>query len=417
MKKSRASRQGGGVIYRPVGEGWQKWSPDEAGTLALSGEAPDLEGLAPSSGGLIAVPVRRAFSLAVWVPADDPALFADLLFTQLELRGLAARSRESTTFAWEVLATTGGSALLHATVFPPHLAPKYWNGEVSDYAVSPLCLPLAVDAVTVWKEEGGWVAAVTRGDKLLHYQPLAENAPGEGMEMEIWLMLAPLEAGGMFNGQSRVELLHEGAAPDLSAWQGRLSVRTLPLPAPQRPSETLRCVPLPVREQQKTRQLSARRQKIALAASAAYLTLVLALAATMVALGWRERRLKADLARDAGPVQEIKAAMARWDALVPALDPAGYPLEILYQTARLLPKDGVRLTLFTSNLDRVVIAGEASTLQAAQKFQENVRDNPELAAYEWTLDNPKPLPTGSAKFQISGVRRGAAKEGNESANS
>jgi hypothetical protein len=60
------------------------------------------------------------------------------------------------------------------------------------------------------------------------------------------------------------------------------------------------------------------------------------------------------------------------------------------------------------NLDRVAIAGEASTLQAAQRFQEDVRKNEELADYEWTMENPKPLPTGNARFQIDGIRYGAA---------
>jgi hypothetical protein len=68
----------------------------------------------------------------------------------------------------------------------------------------------------------------------------------------------------------------------------------------------------------------------------------------------------------------------------------------------------VRLTLFQMNVDRVVLAGEASTLQAAQRFQEDVRKNPDLTAYDWTMENPRPLPTGSARFQIDGVRHGAA---------
>ena len=100
--------------------------------------------------------------------------------------------------------------------------------------------------------------------------------------------------------------------------------------------------------------------------------------------------------------------MQRWNAIEPALNPPGYPLEVLYQAARLLPKDGVRLTLFQMNLDKVMLAGEASTLQAAQRFQEDVRKNPELAGYDWTMENPRPLPTGSARFQIDGVRHGAA---------
>ena len=143
----------------------------------MAGQAAEMAGLSPAPGGLIAVPVRRAFSLAVWVPADDPALFADLVYTQLELRGLAGRSREATSFAWQEVAREGNEALLHSVVLPANLAPQYWRGDVTNYAVSPSCLPLAPDTVSVWEEEGGWVAAVTRGDKLLHFQPLTERMP------------------------------------------------------------------------------------------------------------------------------------------------------------------------------------------------------------------------------------------------
>jgi hypothetical protein len=131
------------------------------------------------------------------------------------------------------------------------------------------------------------------------------------------------------------------------------------------------------------------------------------LAVNTLWLHWRAESLRGDLAGEAPQVENIRATMQRWQALEPALNPPGYPLEVLYQTARLLPQDGVRLTLFQMNLDRVVVAGEASTLQAAQRFQEEVKKNPDLAAYDWTMENPRPLPTGSARFQIDGVRRGA----------
>ena len=54
-------------------------------------------------------------------------------------------------------------------------------------------------------------------------------------------------------------------------------------------------------------------------------------------------------------------------------------------------------------------------MQAAQRFQEDVRKNPELTGYDWTMENPRPLPTGSARFQIDGVRHGAATKTGEEA--
>ena len=402
------------AVLRPVAAGWQRWEENEAGSWLLAAEAGDLQGLAPEAGCVIAVPVRRAFSLAVWVPGDDPTLFGDLIYTQLEVRGLAGRSRETTTLAWQEIAREGNDALLLAVVLPSHLATDYWNGEVTEYAVSPACLPLAPDAVNVWQEEGGWVAAVTRGDKLLHFQLLAEPAPTAQMALEIWLMLAPLEAGRMTSGPTAVRIFYPGdTAPDLRDWRadGRIEVEARPLPAPVRPEKSLVCVPLPVRELQRAKAIAARRQRWAFLAATAYFVVVLALAANTLRLHWRARTLAGEVNRDAGAVAAVQSTMARWQALEPALEPTGYPLEVLHQTAGLLPKDGVRLTLFTMNLDRVAIVGEASTLRAAQKFQEDVSRNPSLAGFDWKADNPKTLPTGSTKFQIDGVRRGGATGG------
>lgn len=408
LKSPRPVRR---TLFRPAAAGWQKWEMDEAGVWSMAGEAPALADLRPEATGLVAVPVRRAFSLSLWVPADDPSVFGDLVFTQLELRGLAGRTREATSFAWHEVAREGNEALLHVVVLPANLAPQYWHGDVTAYAASPSCLPLAPDTVSVWQEEGGWVAAVTRGPHLFHFQPLAEESLSPEMAFEIWLMLEPLEAGRMATGSPRVIVYHqEDVAPDLSAWAGAraFAVRVEKFPAPVLPAEGGGCVPLPVRELQRAKEVRARRRKIALAAAAVYFLLVLALAANTLWLWWRSESLRASIAREAPDVEAVRSAMQRWDAIEPALYPPGYPLEILYQAARLLPKDGVRLTLFQMNLDRVVLTGEASTLQAAQRFQEDVRKNQELSAFDWTMENPRPLPTGSARFQIDGVRRGAA---------
>lgn len=409
IEKTRPSRRG--AIFRPVAKGWQKWQEGEGAEWTLAGEAADLAELAPASGAMIAIPVRRAFSLAVWVPGDDPSIFGDLVYTQLELRGLAGRSRETTSFAWQEIARENNEALLQAVVLPSQLAPRYWHGEVTDYAVSPACLPLPPDTVTLWQEEDAWVAAVTRGDKLLHFQPLTSNSPDSAMALEVWMMLAPLEAGHMLASGVSVLIFHEEAeAPSLDDWNtsGGTKVEACPLPPPIRPAQPLDCVPLPVRDAQTAKVATARRQRIALAAAAVYFLIVLGLAANTLRLHWQARSLQAEIDRDADAVAATKEAMQRWNALDAALDPAGYPLEVLFQTAKLLPPEGVRLTLFEMNLGRVIIQGEAKDFTAAQLYMDAVKKSQELSGYEWTAENPKSLPNRSARFQIDGVRSGFA---------
>ncbi|MFZ9932597.1 MAG: hypothetical protein ACO3G9_05285 [Chthoniobacterales bacterium] len=417
MKTTRDGSAKRGAIFRPSSAGWQKWGEEAGAAWVLRGEAPELAELAPSAGDLIAVPVRRAFSLCVWIPADDPSIFRDLVLTQLEMRGLAGRSRDETSLAWREIAREGNEALVQVTVLPAHLAPRYWHGEVTDYALSPACLPLDAEAVTIWQEEGSWVAAVTRGGKLLHFQSLAEPSPDGAMALEIWMMLAPLEAGNMVGEHLPVVFYRPpGADIDLASWSqsaaGGAEVRDFP--PPRRPAEPLECVPIAVRHLQTEKKNSARRQRLAFVGAALYLVLVLLLAGNTLWLHSRSQGLQSEIDSLAPGVAATKDAMNQWQALQPALDPAAYPLEVLFQTARLLPEKGVRLTLFDMNLQQVAIQGEASTLQAAIKFKEDLENNQNLTDfYEWSSEKPRQLPNGSTRFQINGVRRGASAEEND----
>ena len=417
MKPSRDGSARRGAIYRPSSAGWQKWAEDATGAFSLQREAPELSDLQPSAGGLIAVPARRAFSLCVWIPADDPAIFPDLVLTQLEMRGLSGRSREETSFAWREIERAGNEALVQVTVLPAQLAPRYWHGEVTDYAVSPACLPLDNDAVTIWREQGIWVAAVMRGGNLLHFQSLAEPSPDGSMALEVWMMLAPLEAGNMTAPQLPVVFYRQqGDEFDLAAWNqpAAAGATVRDFPPPVRPAEPLGCIPVAVRRLQAEKKKSARQQRFAFAGAAVYFALVLALAGQTLWLHWQARKLKTEIDGMASAVAATKDAMDRWQALQPALEPTTYPLEVLFQTARLLPKDGVRLTLFETSLDRVLIQGEASTLAAAIKFQDDLEKNAELEGlYEWTAETPKQLPNGSTRFQIDGARRGSNAQAND----
>ena len=420
VKSSRDASAKRGAIYRPASAGWQKWVEDASGAWTLQSEAPELSDLRPAAGGLIAVPVRRAFSLCVWIPADDPSIFRDLVLTQLEMRGLAGRTREETSFAWQEIARAENEALVQVTVLPAHLAPRYWHGEVTDYVVSPVCLPLEADAVSIWREQGTWVVAVTRGGKLLHFQSLAEPAADSAMALEVWMMLSPLEAGNMIDTSLPVVFYRQqGDEPDIAAWNqsGTTRAEVRDFPGPIRPPSPLECVPIAVRQLQAEKKKSAQRQRFAFAGAAVYLALVLLLAGQTLWLHWRARKLQSEIDGDAPAVAATKDAMDKWQALQPALEPSTYPLEVLFQTARLLPKDGVRLTLFEMNLDRVLIQGEASTLAAAIKFQDDLKKNTDLETlYEWAAEAPKQLPNGSTRFQIDGTRRGsAAKTNDESA--
>lgn len=398
-------------IFRPSSSGWQKWGV-VSDIWSLQGEGAELSDLNPGEGGLIAVPARRTFSLALWIPAENPEVFQDLILTQLEMRGLAGRLRDNTTFAWQEIVREGNEILVHATILPANLAPRYWHGDVTDYAVSASFLPLDSDAITIWREQGGWVTAVTRSGKLVHFQSLATPDPGPAMALEVLMMQAALEAGNMIGENLPIICYRQtGDILDLAEWNKstQTPIELREFPPPIRPETPPGCMPLAVRDLQAQKAKNARLHRLAFAVIAAYLLLVFLLAGRTFWLHWQAQQRQAAINRDVPAVAATQETMDKWQALLPALEPSTYPLEILYQTSRLLPKEGVRLTLFETSLDRVLIQGEASTLAAALKFQDDLKKNADLAAlYDWSAEGPKQLPNGSTRFQIDGTRRGSS---------
>ncbi len=409
VSASKSSGSAEGFLLRPAAHDWQRWRWKEEGPV-LEGTAPDPGGLPGDKRTTMALPVRRIFSLAVWLPAGDPSLLGDLVFTQLEMRGLASRTRETTVFSWRVVATQEDQVLVAILLIPHNLDARYWQPDVVRYQVSAACLPLGEDLLTVWMEEGAYVLAATRGGDLVHCQSLVSSAPGEAMRLEIELARLQLEAAGVLPQCRGLAVLHdEGPPPDPAGFSaaGGPPVRVEPFPSPRVNAGSLDCLPLPVQAVQARKARLRRYQWAALAVAAVYFILVAVLALHTAWLHWKVKSLESSLAGEAPTVEAVRRTMEDWGQLEPAIDPATYPLEILFQAASLLPAQGVRFTLFEMQMDRVLVSGEAANAQEALKLGEGFKNLGTLSAFEWQTPYPKQLPNGSWKFQFEGIRHGA----------
>lgn len=96
--------------------------------------------------------------------------------------------------------------------------------------------------------------------------------------------------------------------------------------------------------------------------------------------------------------------MKEWKEFQPAVDPRSFALDQLAAVAAELPGDQVRLTQFTLENGRILLAGEASDISQAYSFLEKVKKSTVLQNYDWTPRQPQLAGKNKVRFEMEGVR-------------
>ena len=132
---------------------------------------------------------------------------------------------------------------------------------------------------------------------------------------------------------------------------------------------------------------------------------LLAIAAAFVYLAWLKRQAQQtarELAAARPQLDFINSRETRWNALAPAVDPARYTVELLFQVAKSLPSDDVKITEFDQQLTQWKVTGEAPTAALAIEFKDKLQNNKELAGWNVSAGPPRLLQNEHAEFSIFG---------------
>jgi hypothetical protein len=101
-------------------------------------------------------------------------------------------------------------------------------------------------------------------------------------------------------------------------------------------------------------------------------------------------------------VADIQNRKLTWTGLAPAIDPARYTVEVLYQIQNSFPSDSIHITQFEQNRESFAVKGEAPSAAVAVEFVEQLKKNPGLKDYKIESGQPAILPNDHAQFQIFG---------------
>ena len=416
------------TILIPGASGWEIWqgAPEKGFRRSLETDILDASGLEkiPSGNLVMAFPVRSALAVPLKVQTADESMFEDLAAMHLEKSGVrveqdAGRLTDVFHAGYEDDQTLLLSVVLSAPRegSMPHRAP-------SEFDISARLFPMVGNAVTIWRELGRWVFAVTYQEKLSYFQALPGQALDDHAVREIQLALTQLSLQGAAFQLSRVVVWKTGVESDLDEssvqrlgeyLDAKVSVESKP--DPLFPATLSKLVPADVRAERRLRAQRQQRNLIIAAVCFLYLGIV-------GYFGYQHYQLRSDVKQQQKQLSVIRRDYndiqffdENWKLMAPVVDSQHWPLTLLKRSAEAIPSgqiNNLRFKEYEANMEidengqkisRIQIRGEANELKLANGYLEALRKA--LPDYTW-----KPPPaendnkTNRWKFLYEGILKG-----------
>lgn len=392
--------------------GWNLW---EGGGVASTGR--ELADLAGKHGSIaVGVPSTLCSTFAVPVPTTDASLFENMVFAQIEKRGLGSGSLEETVFQFEVIEQEGNETLLSVDVLSRDFPDALCLPRAAGYGPAARLLKLPPDRLMLWREHKRLILAANRNGRLTYAQALS-TAPtlDAAAAQEVNLTCLSLQAEKLV--PENPEILVAGwiaGDEDRDAFEKTLILSaefTAEPPAPEpRPELGDTFLPVSVRQARSRRASARNRNAIVIAALAVY-----AVAGALIWL-WSQsirtqiENLEAQVEETRPEVAVIQQTEQRWRELEPAIDLRYYPLVQLNEITKAMPGSGVLIREYETRGRSIFVRGQARDVQMAFRLVEDLKNSEAFATYDWNMPQPKVEQNNAATFNIQGEPRNAGTE-------
>lgn len=329
---------------------------------------------------------------------------------QLEGLGLKPANALGEHLDRKIVGREGPRALIRLTILPDDFDDALPKQHPKSYHVTPDLYPLAENGVTVWREFGKLVFAVTRLDQAVYFQALTSSTFDGAAAHEIGCTVMTLQSQGVLE---RIECasiwLHQdriatGAPEAFGTSLGNVPVQASPRPAPVRPLAGVESewLPAPVESARLAAARRARTKKIITSVAALYAVIAIAATCWIFYKKNQVAELDAQVARLEPHAGWIPGMKTRWMDYQQTIDPETYPIETFLRIYKLLPPKGVRLTTYEDSIKTVTIVGEAQDQSVAIRFRNAIAREPSLDRYIWVGSNPTVRRNRIAVFTITG---------------
>lgn len=406
-------------ILIPGAGGWEVWqgSNDKGFKKTLQSDAMKASelGKISSSRLVMGFSVREVLAVPFHVQTDDQAMFADLAAMHLERSNIRPEEGAGVlTDVFLVGQNNGDSQLLNIVLSAP-ASDTMPVSSPSGFDVSARFYSFTSNSVTLWRELGRWVFAITGANtgSAMYYQALSSGELGLDVIRDIKLALTQLYMQGLGLELQKVVVWLEDDGLDPSVDQLTVlghkisaDVATEYKQAPQMPESLSKLVPADVRAEQ--------RKKAEKLKTTLFVTVI-----TLMYLGvvgyfaYQFFTLKSELADQQKEIDRVKMEhsgislfQADWEQLAPVVNSDNWPLTLLQRVAKLIPRgQDLRFKVFEATSHQITIKGESAELPLANNFKESLKKT--MAEYDWATPSATPQSkTSRWEFTYVGTLKG-----------
>ena len=408
------SSRGGFLVERPGAEkgSWEQWLIESDRPVRLLREPLPLSARQNKKlKRIVCLPSQALHDWPLWIAGNGDKL----ALARLELSGrhLIKRGMEQSLGLFPVSADKDRQlvlAICPEEPFSEESLPSDWK-EAGSFDLPVRTLSDEKTDLLVWAEWGRIHACFLIDGKPVWFCPMDEKNLG-GLLLRTALRL---QAEGIIRQIPRTILLAGMSAASRESIRIRLATvfpsarLTLSenLPPPRVPLDSLDLPPAAVREQRIAEEKKHRLLSYAMVGAIIYTLLLLWGSGDLMIHRMELSRIRKAIAAVAQPASEAKADSERWKALRGAVDPSFYALDLLAAVATPTEGGKVRLTRFTMESGKLQVSGEATDVTQAYAFEEQLKKNPALQAYEWTVGQPQLAGKNSVRFDMEGSRSDA----------
>ncbi len=383
--------------------------------VGARGKASVRKGGSKDAAGCYALNAMECQSIPMWINSTDDALTDRLVAMELEKLRIGGTHDPGRCFDWRIVDEHGQRRQLEVTILRPRFEPSI-PGNWQLFDAGARFYPLPSNQVTLWREEGSWVAAFSKGSQLAYYHPLGSAFIDSDAAHELRCIALSLKSRGFANELTGVMVWNEGDDENQKIADSLASAFQLPVNCTSQPEPDFTNInqaylePANLALRREAQASRAQMLQIAALVMFAFACIVGAAVGHITYLQRQNQQTQVRIDRLAPEAEVVRQAYDKWELLRPAIDPDRYPVELFHRCASALPKEGVRLNHFEIRNNRLVVRGEASNAALAIRYRTNLIALPNLADYTWESPQPELLPDNRATFQAIGVYRYTAKQ-------
>ena len=389
-------------LLRPGAAGWELWKFPPKGAPAVEMD-PTPKAIASAPQLLLALPTRDILAVPLWISAQGDARE----LAELELSGRHLLRRGAEVYAVPLQQSEGRALVLALSAGDDSDAAAFYPRARAFDAPARLWDTGSADAL-VWREPGGLCFGFYRDGRCVFFAATGETTLGPAFCGVISRAALRLRAEDVLARiPASLRLIGTFTEDDRKALAGGLRVDLEYVetpPPPVRPSVPAHWAPPSARLAQARRTGRRRFALYGGLGTALYVLVVAVLVGSLLLRQAELKRVRAEAAAQAPEAGEAKRLVGEWKEFREAIDPRAFALDQLAAVASGVTSDKVRLTQFTLEGGRILIAGEAGDVSQAYQFFEYVKKSPALQDYDWTARQPQLAGKTKVRFEMEGAR-------------